>query len=264
MRTVNWRFIIFGTVIIIALMLVIALPFQPVDFINPSSPGTALDLSTTVTVTFRVSNLDAESTYHASVYQTQVALGITPTPPPSATKTTTLTPIYYSSAFAAVQSATARAQLAPSATATATPTQYISSACAFSWARQSLPDVTARAQARLDAAHLPNVKVEAEAYGEDCYNAQTKTTHFGAMSTDFYVTMPVPSLDDDALSALVVTIDNALTNPPMDNLPAYPGYLDITFTSGEQTKIVRATFREIQTALDQGLTGAALLHQLGG
>jgi hypothetical protein len=72
---------------------------------------------------------------------------------------------------------------------TETPTQEITSTeCAFVWAREPLPDLSGEFDAALKEA-LPEASGYAEAYGENCINAQGEVVRFLAMETDYYVTL---------------------------------------------------------------------------
>jgi hypothetical protein len=157
--------------------------------------------------------------------------------------------------------------LTVSATALATGTLEAASftQCAYVWANHALPDVTALAQAALDKTDIPKTTVRADAYGEDCIDQNTNTVRgFGAMTTDFYLSVEVPNLSDQtALAEYVQIVYETLIAIPQDTLPAYPGYLDITFTANSETKHLRTTFNAIKSALDKKLTGAAFLTSLG-
>jgi hypothetical protein len=138
--------------------------------------------------------------------------------------------------------------------------------CAYTWAHRDLPDVTALAQAALDEAAIPKTTVHADAYGEDCIDTNTTTVKgFGAMTTDFYLTVEFTDLtDQSALVDYVETVNTTLLSLPQDTLPARPGHLDITFKSGAEAKYFRTMFDEIKRALDKNLSGANLLNELGG
>jgi hypothetical protein len=167
------------------------------------------------------------------------------------------------------------ASLTPSVTFTPSPTPPAYSAdmsptapisCAWQWARQDLPDVTSRAVSALTAASVGFTQVRAEAYGENCVymNANpAQVGYFAAMTTDFYLTVPVESiLATDALAEVVLRSYYALVN--LTDLPAKVGYLDITFSGPDGTAGVRAMFDQIARALQNGLSGAALLEAIGG
>jgi hypothetical protein len=203
-----------------------------------------------VSPTLRVSNIDKQSTAQALEIVTL---------PPSLTPTPTNTPV--SSIQAAIWTSTALAQFHPSIT----PAANDSGMCGWQWARQPLPDAARQVQTRFDTARIKYTNVYAEAYGENCLNGDGSVRYFAAMTSDLYITLSIESLDDtDALANVVVSIYQIISTPPPANLPARPGYLDITFQSGSQSRKVRAMFSDYQSAIEHGLTGAALLKALGG
>ncbi|MEO8606967.1 MAG: hypothetical protein ABI690_03750 [Chloroflexota bacterium] len=185
-------------------------------------------------------------------------------------------------AFHAIQTETAKAVLTPILyTADLSPTAVLQeilttpigtseaasfTQCAYSWAHRDLPNVTTLAQAALANAKIADTTIRADAYGEDCIDPNTNTVRgFGAMTTDFYLTVERPNLSDQtALADYVKVAYIALLTLPADSLPAHPGYLDITFTSGADTKHFRAMFDTIKATLDKNLSGANLLDALGG
>jgi len=152
----------------------------------------------------------------------------------------------------------------PHPTPTIAPTRGVSyAACAFSWARRDLPEITVLAQIAIHMywIDLDEATVRVEAYGEECGNSDGVQS-FGAMTTDFYVTIPADDLDDDeALVEQIQAIYWALkTGLEIWWLPAPFGYLDITFTHSDETRILRAMFPEIERAVEQNLEGAAFIE----
>jgi len=108
--------------------------------------------------------------------------------------------------------------------------------------------------------------VRVEAYGEECIDFNTNTVKgFGAMTTDFYLSAQVDRLTDQAgLADYVIAAYQALMTIAPDKLPARFGYLDMIFTSGSQASHLRTMFDDIESALDDGLSGDELLEALGG
>jgi hypothetical protein len=151
-------------------------------------------------------------------------------------------------------------------TASPTPTAAdLPPQCAYSWATRSLPDLSKKVQALIDADGLKGVRVNAEAYGEDCYDTQAdKVVSFGAMETDFRFTVQVDDLNDKTLFGDTVRrllkIINAL---PRDEIPGpMRGYIGVTFTSGTDQLNMWFLFQDGLSALDQGLSGSELFEQL--
>lgn len=147
-------------------------------------------------------------------------------------------------------------------TPTITPSPQITAApCAWSWAREDLPEVTEATQAAIDAAGIMHTTVRTEAYGESC------GAGFSAMTTDFYFTSEVEAANLDngaALAAFVKPLYNIAAALPRDAIPAPPGYLDLTFTSSEGAVRLRTRFDDVQNAIERNLKGVALLDALGG
>ena len=146
----------------------------------------------------------------------------------------------------------------PAATTSSSPAP-----CAFVEGRQSLPDLSASFLASLKNASLPVETARAEAYGENCVEADNSTAGFTASETDFYVTLQVADLKDEAvlgklIEELLVVIDRI----PPSQLGPNQGYVGITFHAGEQMQ--NLWFMRIQAATlqTQGVHGADLYRAL--
>jgi hypothetical protein len=156
-------------------------------------------------------------------------------------------------------------QLAQTATAlavtpTPTPTSSVqSNSCAWSWAHRDLPDTAKAVQEALVSAGMTNVQIiRADAYGEECSNLPRDAHNFGAMSTDFYLSATLSNVDDaDEAAQIITDAYNVLTHLKVE-LPADPGYLEITFTSGSETKHFRTLFEAIKQAIEAGKSGKEL------
>ncbi|MBL8166031.1 MAG: hypothetical protein JNJ61_28865 [Anaerolineae bacterium] len=152
----------------------------------------------------------------------------------------------------------------PSRTPSPTPTPFVSNGtpCAFMWARQDLPEISQMAYIALNLSGRmePELSVRVEAYGESCGAA------FLAMTTDFYLIVPLDSLDDEfALAARVIGSYWALLDGLEQYwLPARFGYLDIVFRAPDGSeKRFRAMFDEIEQAAPAG-DALAVIEALGG
>jgi|GEM_PF-2949276 len=156
--------------------------------------------------------------------------------------------------------------LTPSPTALATLTAPAYRGCGWMWARQDLPDVTVRAQTALDDAGIKDTTVRAEAFGENCTDAASnRVNYFAAMTTDYYLEVAVDDLaDEDALGNFIGAAYTVLLALPAAELPALPGYIEITFTSAGEKRHVRMMFDEVEAALADGLAGRALYAAVGG
>lgn len=149
---------------------------------------------------------------------------------------------------------------------TVTPTMLAPAPCAYMWAHQDLPEITATTQDSLKTAGIAQTTVRVEAYGENCIDGQTGTVRsFGAMTTDFYFTVEVDDLANEvSLAAFIKPLYNLAAAIPRDEIPAPPGYFDVTFTAATGALRLRTRFDEAQTAIDRDLKGVALLDALGG
>ena len=117
----------------------------------------------------------------------------------------------------------------------------------------------------METAHLPNVHILAEAYGENCLDAQTQQViSFTAMETDYRVIADVKDLKardqlGNLLESILITIDGF----PTGKTPGpQPGYIGVTFQTGDDE--VRLWFPRIagESARTRGFHGAALLEFL--
>lgn len=137
--------------------------------------------------------------------------------------------------------------------------------CYFNWATQPLPDLSKQVQAAMDSADLKGITATAEAFGENCYDNQTnQPVSFSAIETDFRITMKVASLEDkDELGNLLEKILTILDKFPIGSLPgSQPGYLFVTFRSGDQEMHLSFLMENGKAAREKGLYGAALLEEL--
>ena len=150
----------------------------------------------------------------------------------------------------------------PSLTPTAT--EYPYEQCGWSWATQPLPELSAQVQSAMDAAGLKNVTAAAEAYGEDCLDANGTPVRFAAMETDFRITVQVPSLTDrESLGSLLEQILTVLDQFPAGVTPGpNNGYVGVTFQSKDDELRLWFLVEDGESARALGLHGAALLDKL--
>lgn len=146
------------------------------------------------------------------------------------------------------------------ATATRSPTPHASGQCSWAWATRPLPEITEVAQIAINNAGLTNVTLRSEAYGETCIDT---TTHeplgFSAMTTDFYLIVPVTNLNDSiSLAQIIKTATNTLSSLNVP-LPAALGVLRITFTSGSDQKVFGAQIMNINSLITSGASAADIL-----
>jgi hypothetical protein len=137
--------------------------------------------------------------------------------------------------------------------------------CAFMWATHPLPELSAKVQAAINAAGMTGVLATAEAFGENCNDAQTnKPVSFGAIETDFRITVKVTDLTNkDDLGNLLEKILVVLDDFPSGKIPGpQPGYVNISFQAGSDELNLMFIVTAGKSARALGLHGAALLEEL--
>jgi hypothetical protein len=148
--------------------------------------------------------------------------------------------------------------------ANATPTSIPYQNCYFNWDTQSLPDLSTTVQSAMEATGLKEMTVSAEAYGEDCIDAQTnKVVSFSAMETDYRIQMTVDNLTDrERLGSLLEQILVVLDGFPTGTTPGpQPGYIGISFQAGTEELNLWFLKQDGESARAEGLHGAALLDK---
>ncbi|GAP05834.1 hypothetical protein ATHL_00675 [Anaerolinea thermolimosa] len=146
--------------------------------------------------------------------------------------------------------------------ATLTPTSL---PCAYAWAEQSLPDLTAEVQRALDVAGLNRVEALAVAYGENCVDTlNNQVVSFSVMETDFYFTVVVEDTGNrEALGNLIYQLLLITEQFPPGKAPGpNPGLLTVLFQDEKQNVQVRAKLVDALAAKTRGLRGSALLEAL--
>jgi hypothetical protein len=164
------------------------------------------------------------------------------------------------SVFALTQG-TFRADIPAPAAETETPTAG-SAPCAYIWAYQDLPDITAEFADAIRTP-LPEASARVQAYGENCV-AEDGSSTFSAMETDFYITIPVPDLTDhESLGTLVEMVLSFVDDFPRPRVPGgIDGFVEFTFKNGDQQRILRVSIPRGVELRQQGLRGAELIQAL--
>lgn len=154
----------------------------------------------------------------------------------------------------------------PTPTATATPTpRPTEEPCAFVWANQDVPALSAQLSEHFTRLKLPFKSVRASAFGENCITSSGVNRGFGAMYTDLYVNLTLADLNDrPAAGALLEQVVAALNTFPgeAEVMGNGWGYLGINFSDGRSDFNFWRPLPEVQAALDKGLKGAALMDEL--
>ena len=135
--------------------------------------------------------------------------------------------------------------------------------CAFMWANDPLPELSADFNQALQTA-LPDAEGYAEAYGENCVTEEGEVVRFLAMETDYHVTLKVVDLEDkQALGELVERVMFVLMEFPTEETPGpQPGYIGITFETPDDSVRLWIMRTEIETALKNGMSGIELFNVL--
>lgn len=149
-------------------------------------------------------------------------------------------------------------------TITPTATEYPYEQCGWNWATKPLPDLSAQVQSAMEAAGLKDVTATAEAYGEDCLDANGNPVRFAAMETDFRITIQVASpTDREALGNLLEKILIVLDQFPPGATPGpQAGYVGVTFQTKEDELRLWFLVEDGESARALGLRGAELLDKL--
>jgi hypothetical protein len=107
--------------------------------------------------------------------------------------------------------------------------------CAYQWASQELPELSAQFLQSLQQLH-PEAQGRAFAFGENCSQANSRIIRFIPMETDFDVTLPVNDIMDKAeLGGWVVKIMQVIDAIPPDQIMGpRPGRVSIGFASAGQ------------------------------
>ncbi len=150
----------------------------------------------------------------------------------------------------------------PALTATPSPAPATDSGpCAYMWATQPLTDLTLDLQAAIKNLHT-DAESYAYAFGEDCiYQDGHKT--FGAMETDFNVTMPVTDLNDEnTLGEWIVKVMQVIGDLPAEKIVGpKPGRVTIIFLVDKDQKFVQFYIDKYQ-ALEPNLNGLEIYQAL--
>ena len=136
--------------------------------------------------------------------------------------------------------------------------------CAYVWTSRTLPELSAQIQDDFIIEGFDKLKVNAEAYGENCIDPATnKVKYFTAMQTDFHITYAVNDLSDEVLGNLLNEIINLLSEYPEESLPGpMPGHIGIRFGKGNEDRYFWFEIGEGLEAIDKGYKGRTLVKLL--
>lgn len=153
----------------------------------------------------------------------------------------------------------------PSANSNLPMTSMAESPCAWRWATQTLPELSATIQAEFTLSDGVNIAASALAFGEECLNLDGTVRDFSVMQTDFNVAIILNETSDDGtLGNLLSSILAVLANYPPENTPGpQPGKINFSFNHGTLRREIHTQYEEAIAAYHNGLTGALLLTTLG-
>jgi hypothetical protein len=136
--------------------------------------------------------------------------------------------------------------------------------CAYVEGRRTLKDISAQLLDKLTGAALPVESARAEAYGENCVNADGSIETFSARETDFYITLIVADLaDETALGNLLEQTLAVIDQLPVEQTPGpNPGYVGIAFKAGEKIQNLWFMQTRVNELRKQGLKGVDLYRAL--
>jgi hypothetical protein len=145
----------------------------------------------------------------------------------------------------------------PPAAAETTPFE----SCAYVWAYQDLPEISARLEQAIGES-FPEADAHASAYGEDCVYADGRAV-FGAMETDFYVSLPVADIKDQtALGNHIASVMSIILDRfPRQEIPgARDGFVEFRFEHSEtELLLLRVSIQRYKTEA-AGKTGEELFQ----
>ncbi len=139
--------------------------------------------------------------------------------------------------------------------------------CAFAQAEQSLPEVTAKVQDRLNELGLGSIEALAVAFGENCVDTiNNKVISFSPIETDFFFNTAVEDTgDQEVLGNLAIRLLGIVEQfPPGETPGPNLGYLTIVFQDSKQDTRLRSRIADALKARDNGLTGEQFYLALGG
>lgn len=136
--------------------------------------------------------------------------------------------------------------------------------CGWQWASQPLPELSLQVEQAMQAAVQPQARASAQAYGENCRQADGSVAYFATLETDFYVTLGASDLNDEAaLGALLEQVLTVLDGFPPSATPGpQSGYARVTFVHGEEERTLWFPLTLADQKRREGLRGADLLRAL--
>ncbi|HLO14465.1 MAG TPA: hypothetical protein VK206_06540 [Anaerolineales bacterium] len=134
--------------------------------------------------------------------------------------------------------------------------------CGYQWATQALPELSSSFQGSIQALQ-PEAQANAYAFGENCMLADGSNGGFGAMETDFKVTLNVSDLTNEVeLGEWIVKVMQVITAIPKDQIAGpQPGRVTIAFQSNGNQQVINFYINQYQ-ALSPGLSDSEIYQAL--
>lgn len=137
--------------------------------------------------------------------------------------------------------------------------------CAYMWANQPLPHLSREIENLLRQAGFKDIRVFAEAYGENCVTEEGEIVRFAAMQTDIRVVVAVQGLNNPTeMGDIAGRLLGVILEVPLSDLPGLqPGYIGIQFSNNEKEALNLWFKRErAEQLLQAGVNGEELLREL--
>jgi hypothetical protein len=134
--------------------------------------------------------------------------------------------------------------------------------CGYQWANQDLPELSSSFQESIQGLQ-PDAQANAYAFGENCMLADGSVGNFGAMETDFNVTLQVNDLANESdLGEWIVKVMQVIENIPKDQMVGpQPGRVSIIFQSNGDQKGINFYVNQYQE-LPAGLSASEIYQAL--
>ncbi len=147
---------------------------------------------------------------------------------------------------------------------TLTPTEY-QGVCSFVWANRAQPDISIQLKKAFRDASLPEVDVDASAYGENCLDISTNSVvYFTPTQTDLSMTVVVDDTSNTSvMGEWIIKIYGVLENLQPGTLPGSKlGNLQVQYEDTKALVSLNFTHKQGQDAIKQGLRGTRLFDAL--
>lgn len=244
-RAESWRkaaYAAFGLLLIILFSLIILLRrSEPNSLINNASAAPSETANQAQTLSSANPQITVTAQSAAAPINPQVIASASPTETPLPPAEETRIAAENATTFARLQS-----------TLSVTPAVR---PCAFMWARQDLPELSAQLQGQIEAAGVAGVTVNAYAFGETCSYHDGRSA-FSAMQTDFTLTISGEDFDDAHLGDTAAEIFRILSAYPAGSTPGpNPGRIEFMIGNSPMLLIPYPT---AMRWLEEGLSGEAL------